>query len=133
MNELHGKILSIQESDSMAIVKLDCDGTILSSIVLEKQEYSSLIAIDKIVKMIFKETEVGLSTSHDLRISYRNQLPCQILEIKAGKLLAQVRLKFGKHVFSSVITTESIKRLELFVDQEVTALIKTNELMLAPL
>jgi molybdopterin-binding protein len=133
MNELPGKILSIQESGKMAIVKLDCEGTTLSSIVLEKQEYSSLIAQDKRVRMIFKETEVGIATGQDLQISYRNQLPCTISKIERGDLLSQIYLQFGGHELSSLITSESVDRLGLTEGKKVVALIKTNELMLAKL
>jgi len=68
-----------------------------------------------------------------LRLSARNQLRSRITEITHGEVtsLVRCRLPDGQRI-TSVVTTDSLVELDLAADDEVIAVIKSSEVMLAP-
>jgi len=88
------------------------------------------LEIGKNVSLIFKETEVSIAKDLNGKISLRNRLICKVISIERGELLSKINLQFGAYNISSAITTRSVDYLELVVGDEVTALIKSNEISL---
>jgi molybdopterin-binding protein len=66
-----------------------------------------------------------------LEISARNQLRGRIVEIAFGGLMAEVRVDVGGQILASVITRSSAERMRLAVGDEVLAVVKATEVMLA--
>lgn len=68
-----------------------------------------------------------------LRLSARNQLRARITEITHGDVtsLVRCRLPDGQRI-TSVVTTDSLADLDLAADDDVIAVIKSSEVMLAP-
>ncbi len=66
-----------------------------------------------------------------MKISARNQLTGSIVEIKLGVVTAEVvvRLDGGQQI-TSVITVDAVKSLALQVGDQVTAIIKSTEVMI---
>ena len=62
-----------------------------------------------------------------MKLSGRNQLPGEIIEIKLGDVVSEVVIQAGEHQVAGVITTTSVERMELKVGDRVTALIKATE------
>lgn len=62
-----------------------------------------------------------------MKLSGRNQLPGEIIEIKLGDVVSEVVIQAGEHQIAGVITTTSVERMELKVGDRVTALIKATE------
>jgi molybdopterin-binding protein len=69
--------------------------------------------------------------SQAIRVSARNQLKGTVEDIKVEGLLAQVRLRVGGVVITSVITREAVEELGLVVGQPALAIVKSTEVMLA--
>ncbi|HHT9118941.1 MAG TPA: TOBE domain-containing protein [Candidatus Hypogeohydataceae bacterium YC41] len=65
-----------------------------------------------------------------MKISGRNKLAGEIIDIKQGDIVVQVTMKVGEHKLVSVITRESCDEMKLKVGDKVTALIKATEVML---
>lgn len=62
-----------------------------------------------------------------MKISGRNQLPGEIVEIKKGDVVSEVVIQVGEHQIAGVITTTSVENMALAVGDRVTALIKATE------
>ena len=66
-----------------------------------------------------------------LDISARNQLRARIVGLVADGIMAEVRLDVGGQELTSIITRSSAERLGLAVGDEVLAVIKSTEVMIA--
>lgn len=64
------------------------------------------------------------------KISARNQLRGTIEEIVLGVVTAKVTLRVGENLIESVITRQSVEEMGLQKGTEVTALIKSTEVLL---
>ncbi len=62
-----------------------------------------------------------------MKLSGRNQLPGEIIELKKGDVVSEVVIQAGENQIAGVITTTSVERMELKVGDQVTALIKATE------
>jgi molybdopterin-binding protein len=60
----------------------------------------------------------------------RNRFPARVRHIEAGTLLSRVELDFRGLVLQAVITTRSVRELQLAPGEEVVGLVKTNEISL---
>jgi molybdopterin-binding protein len=67
-----------------------------------------------------------------MKISARNTLKGKVTEIKKGAVMAQITLDLGggKHVMSAIFV-DSVEDLGLAVGQEVLAVIKSTDVMIA--
>jgi molybdopterin-binding protein len=64
-------------------------------------------------------------------INSRNQLPGRVVEIVLGPVVSEVDIETESGIVSSVVTTRSIKSMNLAVGQEVLAIFKATEVMIA--
>jgi len=66
-----------------------------------------------------------------MKISARNQLKGTIVEVKLGVVTAEVVVQLdGGQQITSVITVDAVKSLALQVGDQVTAIIKSTEVMI---
>ena len=66
------------------------------------------------------------------KISARNQLHGKVVEIRKGQTTAHVRVDIGNGVIvTSSITNEAVDDLALAIGDEVTAVIKASDVMIA--
>jgi len=66
-----------------------------------------------------------------MKISARNQLKGTIVEVKLGVITAEVVVQLdGGQQITSVITVDAVKGLALQVGDQVTAIIKSTEVMI---
>ena len=64
-------------------------------------------------------------------LSARNHLPGVIEEIQRDTIIAHVVIRVGEHHVESVITRRSADELGLKVGDQVTAVVKATEVMVA--
>jgi molybdate transport system regulatory protein len=133
VNQLNGVVTQIQQSGSIVLADVDSEGHTFSALVIYSQKLPVWLYIGNTVSVIFKETEVSLAQGLFGVISMRNQLTCEVKNIKRGELLSVIEMLFGKRKITSVITTRSLDMLMLKTGSRVTALIKANEITLAEL
>lgn len=131
MNRLKGKIELINSHDELLLIELNVQETKIKAIIIGKPNDYSYLEIGNEIAILFKETEVTISIDKDLNISTPNKLTCIVDSIKKGQLLSQVNLNFNGVTLSSIITTTSVENLNLKPQDTVTALIKTNEIILS--
>lgn len=65
-----------------------------------------------------------------MKISARNQLRGKVESIQLGVVTAKVSVRVGENLIESVITRQSVEELNIQVGHEVTAVIKSTEIML---
>jgi len=131
VNILDGEIESIQVNGSLSLVKIKLGDVRLTSIVIDTPDSSNYLKIKNKVKVIFKETEVILGKGENLHISLQNKIVGQVQSIESGALLSKVILKTSAGTITSIITADAVQQLETTLDSKVTAMIKTNEMMLS--
>ena len=64
-------------------------------------------------------------------LSARNQIKGKIVSIKLGEVMAEVVIKAGEIEIVSVITRGSVEAMKLKIGDEVAAVIKSTEVMIA--
>ena len=131
MNILKGNISSIKVNGDLSIVKVDLGGVIFSTIVIDTPDTVDYLILDKEVKVIFKETEVILGVGDMSGISLRNKLEGIVHHIESDELLSKVTIKTDLGLITSIITSNAVKQLGIVTDLKLTAMIKTNELLLS--
>ena len=131
MNTLVGKIENVTVNGSLSLIQVMVQQTLMSAIVIDTPKTASYLKKGNNIKVIFKETEViiGKGTAH--QISLQNKLTGKIAHIESGELLSKLTLETSAGKITSIITTNAVVNLKLKVGDEVTAMIKTNELMLS--
>lgn len=66
-----------------------------------------------------------------MKLSARNALKGKVVEISRGTVIGKVKVDIGGQFVSSLISVDSIDDLALKVGDEVSAIIKSTEVMLA--
>jgi molybdate transport system regulatory protein len=66
-----------------------------------------------------------------LKTSARNRLPGTVMTVKLGNVMAQVDIRVGDNHIVSVITREAAEELDLKEGDQVLAIIKSTEVMVA--
>jgi len=129
LNNIKGHIAQIHTNGSFQLLEIQAGDDLFKSIIIKSE--SAGYALGDTIMLHFKETEVSLATKPLREISLQNQIPGTIESIEQDKLLSRVALSTGHGMISSIITTDSVKRLRLTKGANVVALIKTNEVMLS--
>jgi len=130
MNSLKGNISSIKSHENLSIVKIDIGEYSFTTVVIETAETVDYLKIDSEIKVLFKETEVLICLKPCPKISLQNRIDCKVQEITKGKLLSQISMHSSIGNIKSIITTNAVEQLKLKENDEVIAMIKTNEIML---
>jgi molybdopterin-binding protein len=69
-------------------------------------------------------------TIRHMKLSARNQLRGTVEAIVLGVVTAKVGVRVGDNLIESVITRQSVEELNIKVGSEVTAVIKSTEIMI---
>ena len=65
-----------------------------------------------------------------MTLSARNRLQGKIVELQLGGVMAHVVVQVGDNLIESVITKRSADEMQLKIDDTVSAIIKSTEVML---
>ena len=128
MNTFSGTVRSLQSHQNMSRVSVACGDDVISCVLLGIPEG---VVEGSLVEMVFKETEVALSTGDGSHISIANRFSCRVVQVREGVIVSEVSLatQDGKSLVS-IVTTDSLRRLGIKEGNVVTALIKANEVSL---
>jgi molybdate transport system regulatory protein len=130
MNVFEGKISELVSDENLTIVSVEMKGSVFKAIVVESGNSAPYLKIGNEIKIAFKETEVILVTGKFEGISLRNRIQGKIKEVQKCKLLSRVQITSLIGEVVSIITTNAVEDLKLEAGKEVTAMIKTNEMIL---
>jgi len=131
-NQIRGTIELIQEGrvNAEVYIKLKSGYTLVSNIT--KGSVVNLnLKIDDEVTAFFKSSTVLLTTDLSLNISARNKLQGKIESINEGDINSEVIIDIGNaDKIASIVTSNSIKNLNLKTGIEVSAIIKASDIMI---
>ena len=130
MNILKGEIEKIIIQDNLSLVGIMVGNIRLSAIVIDTPESEAYLKTGNAVNVIFKETEVIIGKGKDHQVSLQNKLEGYVDSIEMGDLLCRLTLDTTVGKIVSVITKNAVDQLHLKKGSEITAMIKTNEMML---
>ena len=128
MNKLQAKIFSITKSQGVVLVDLMLDEIQLSAMMVSSYNEPQWLKTGETVTVAFKETEVSIGKNMSGQISLRNRIPCNVTHIDQGEIMSLLHLKYTDNIIISAITTRSVNQMNISVGDEVTALIKANEI-----
>lgn len=132
MNTLLGKITEIESHDALSLVKIAHGKYILTVVIIDTPETAPYLETENRVQIHFKETAISIAKEDPLTLSIQNKIFCNIAAIQKGKLLCEIDLAFGNETIKSIITTNACQQLQLKENDEVFALIKTNDISISP-
>lgn len=134
MNNFEGFIKTVHLNGNLSIVDIEVTSDILmKAIILDTPETASYLKSNSKVSILFKETEVIIGLGDQSGISLQNKIPAIITCVESGNLLCKLDLKSDAGVFTAIISAAAAAALNLKVEDEVTAMIKLNEVMLRSL
>lgn len=131
MNSFKGEITNLQTSGELSRVKIQIGSEQLSTIVIGNSESMTYLGLGNRIQVIFKETEVIIAKGDTSAVSLQNQIKGQISRINKGDLLSKIEVNTNIGIVKSIITSNAVQQLELKEGEEVIAMIKSNEIMLA--
>ena len=125
MSSIIATVKNIKNSDSLHIVKFECNSQTLSMMSLDIDEK---IKVGTKVRLVVKPSHIAITKNFSGDVSYSNILKATILSCENGELLSSVKLKYFDTTLESIITVDSSKRLDLKKDDEVSVFIKASEI-----
>jgi molybdate transport system regulatory protein len=131
MNRLYGTVKGLETEGEISLVDVDVAGAVVCALVLEGPSPAGHLAPGRPVTVLFKESEVSLAIGPVPRISIRNRLPCEVISVATGGLLAHATLGFGTARLHALISARAARELDLRPGASVHALIKATEVGLA--
>jgi molybdopterin-binding protein len=130
LNKIKATVKNINNYDGVNIVEFDFNNIKLSMISLE---LSSKIQIGTSVILGVKPSHITLAKNLSGQISASNNFETTITNIEEGKLLAVVNMEVFDTHFESLITVNSVQRMNLKKGDNITVLIKAGELFIKEL
>lgn len=124
MNKLEVTVSKIDTLENLNIVQFDFKGINLSMMSLG---LSNINVGNKVVLSV-NASHIAIAKDFEGEISLSNKLPCIIEKLDKGELLSSLRLNIEDTIITSIITTNSVNRMNLKEKDKVIALIKASEL-----
>jgi molybdate transport system regulatory protein len=131
MNVLKGNIEKLTVSGSLTLINMLVQNIPISAIVIDTPETAPYLKIGNVINVVFKETEVIIGKGNTDGISMRNKFEGVIEKVESKELLSKLTIATSVGIISSIITTNAVKQLELKEGVAVTAMVKTNEILIS--
>jgi len=125
MSNLIATISEINNCDSLHIVKFKYHTQTLSMMSLELNDN---ICIGTNVRLGIKSSHISIAKNFAGEISFSNKLFTKIISIEDGELLSSITLEFFDTTLEAIISKEAVKKMNLSINDNVTAFIQMSEL-----
>lgn len=83
------------------------------------------------ISVLIKGTDIMLAKSFSGMLSARNKVKCVVREIVQGDVLSKVFVESQGDMLHVIITSTSLKDMGISTGDEVTAIVKSTELILS--
>lgn len=123
MNKIKAKVTDIKSSKDLYHIFLGSKAGNLGLVML-----SCEFKVGDELEACFKESSVAVMKDKTEKISYSNQIKVEITEVYFGEILTKIVAKSDECILTSVITTNSAKRLELKKGDKVVFLVKATDM-----
>ena len=131
MNILKGTIEKLTISGSLTLIGIKVNTTDMSAVVIDTPKTAPYLKVGNTITVVFKETEVIIGKGNTDEISLRNKFKGTIDVLESKELLSKLTITTNVGKISSIITTNAVKQLKLELGTVVTAMVKTNEIMIS--
>lgn len=125
MNNIIAFVEEIHNNENLNVVKFNLEDIKFTMMSLE---LNSNIKVGTKVSLGFKASHVAIAKNLKGEVSFSNIILAKIVEIDIGKILASIKLEIKGFIISSIITSQSAKRMNLKQNDEVQVIIKASEL-----
>lgn len=125
---IKAKISAIDENDGVSVFEFNAANLSLKMLSLENLQN---LKIGDEVRLNFKSSDVFVATSPLLNCSVSNEIKVRISDIQKGQITSSLHLNAGEFEFESIITTASLKRLNLSLGDQIYAYVKATSLYIA--
>ena len=131
MNILKGTIEKLTISGSLTLIGIKVGTIDMSAIVIDTPKTALYLKIGNTITVVFTETEVIIGKGNTDEISLRNKFKGTIEILESKELLSKLTINTNVGKISSIITTNAVKQLKLELGTTVTAMVKTNEILIS--
>ena len=125
---IKAKISAIEQTGGVSVFEFSAENLSLKMLSLENLQN---LKIGDEVWLGFKSSDVFVATSPLLNCSVSNEIKAQISDIQRGQITSSLHLNAGKFEFESIISTASLKRLNLALGDQIYAYVKATSLYIA--
>lgn len=122
INEIYAKVVRIITKDNLSFIKFESFEKEFSMLSL-----SVSLDINDEVIISFKPSSVAIAKGSLGLLSYSNQIKTNISNLEIGEILTSIKANFYDFKLESLISTNSAKRLNLELNDEITMLIKATD------
>ncbi len=131
MNIFSGVIVSIKVSGNISLITIDVNNIFFKTMVIETPAAAAWLKMDSRINVIFKETEVIIGKGLKHLVSLQNKVPGKIIDIQKGELMSKIIVDTAVGNIVAVVSLDAVLQLDLQVGETVSAMIKTNEIMIS--
>ena len=125
---IKAKISAIEQTGGVSVFEFSAENLSLKMLSLENLQN---LKIGDEVRLGFKSSDVFVAASPLLDCSVSNEIKAQISDIQRGQITSSLHLNAGEFEFESIISTSSLKRLNLAPGDQIYAYVKATSLYIA--
>ena len=125
---IKAKISAIEQTGGVSVFEFSAENLSLKMLSLENLQN---LKIGDEVWLNFKSSDVFVATSPLINCSVSNEIKAEISNIQKVQLTSSLHLNAGKFEFESIISTASLKRLNLALGDQIYAYVKATSLYIA--
>ena len=125
---IKAKISAIEQNDGVSVFEFSAENLSLKMLSLENLQN---LKIGDEVWLNFKSSDVFVATSPLLNCSVSNEIKAEISDIQKGQITSSLHLNAGEFEFESIISTSSLRRLNLTPGDQIYAYVKATSLYIA--
>ena len=125
---IKAKISAIEQTGGVSVFEFSAENLSLKMLSLENLQN---LKIGDEVWLNFKSSDVFVATSPLLNCSVSNEIKAEISDIQKGQITSSLHLNAGEFEFESIISTSSLKRLNLAPGDQIYAYVKATSLYIA--
>jgi len=120
LNQLKAKVIHIKSVDNLNYLTFSLNKHLIHMLSLELEPN---IKIGKVVHLAVKSTHISIAKELNGLLSLENRLKAKVISIDNGDILSSVCLDIEGFIVESIISLESIKTLNLQIEDKVLVLI----------
>ena len=131
MNIFRGVIALIKVSGNITLITINVHDISFKTMVIETPATASWLRTGGEINVIFKETEVVIGKGLKHLVSLQNKVPGEIVGMQKGELMCKITVDTAIGNIVAIISLDAVMQLDLQVGETVSAMIKTNEIMIS--
>jgi len=125
VNQLKAKVIHIKNVDTLHSLTFSLNQQVIHMLSLELEPN---IKIGTVVNLGIKSTHIAIAKNLKGLLSLENRLKAKVLSIENGEILSSVCLDIEGFILESIIGIESIKTLNLQLNDKVLVLINASDI-----